>query len=196
MSKLATLGIVAALVCGTVVAEELQSGPKPGEPVGMFIVEKVSGTTSDNVEVGKKLCYRCMLGNRPMVMVFARSQSKELAALVKELEATVPKHQDQKLASFVNMIGSADAAQLKKAAEEFGSTQKPEHLAVVVPADTENGPKMLAINPDADITVIMLRDGKVAAARGFAAGKLDGEGITSVISDTAKILKPADNASN
>ncbi|MCL4218686.1 MAG: hypothetical protein KJ052_17005, partial [Candidatus Hydrogenedentes bacterium] len=187
--KLATWGVVAAMVCCVAKAEEPKCGLKPGDPIGMFIVEKVSGNPNDNVEVGKKLCYRCMLGNRPMVMVFARTPSKALVALVEALDAKVPRHADQKMAAFVNIIGSADTGELKATAKEFGEQHKPEHLAVVVPADAKDGPKEFGISPEADVTVIMLRDGKVGATRAFAADKLDEQGISAVIADTATILK-------
>jgi hypothetical protein len=148
----------------------------------------VSGNPNDGVEIGKNLCYRCMLGNKPVVMVFARTPDKALAALVKEIDAKLPKHEDQKLSSFVNIIGLADAGELKAAAKAFGEQQKPEHVAIVVPSDAEYGPKNYGISPEADVTVIIYRDGKVAANHAFAPGKLDAQGISAVIADTAKIL--------
>ncbi len=84
---------VVAMFCalafaGSLVAQaaELKSGPQVGDMVGAFYVEKVAGAVNDNVSVGKQLCYRCMLGNKPVVMVFARKADKNLASLVKELE--------------------------------------------------------------------------------------------------------------
>jgi hypothetical protein len=188
MSKLAALTVVATLVCGVAGAEELKSGLQPGDAVGPFTVEKVSGNPNDGVEVGKNLCYRCMLGSKPVVMVFARTPDKALASLVKELDAEMPKHEDKKLSSFVNIIGSDDADALKAAAKAFGDRQKPEHIAIVVPSDTQNGPRNFGISPEADVTVILYRDGKVAANHAFAPGKLTAEGISGVIEDTTKIL--------
>jgi hypothetical protein len=57
-----------------------------------------------------------------------------------------------------------------------------------VPSDAEYGPKNYGISPEADVTVIIYRDGKVAANHAFAPGKLDAQGISAVIADTAKIL--------
>ena len=50
-----------------------------------------------------------MLGNKPVVMVFARKAEKALATLVKELDKQVAKNADQKLSSFVNLIGKDPA---------------------------------------------------------------------------------------
>ena len=60
----------------TVRAAELKSGLQPGDLVGAFDVEKCGGAVNDGKEVGANFCYRCMLGNKPVVMVFARKADK------------------------------------------------------------------------------------------------------------------------
>src|SRR5687767_9660797 len=77
-------------------AGELKSGPQKGEEVGAVEVVKVAGNANDGVKVGEELCYRCKLGNRPVVMVFARKADKNLAKLVKELDKVVAKNQEEK----------------------------------------------------------------------------------------------------
>jgi hypothetical protein len=190
MKKLGILGAVALLAVGVSVAfaADLESGLQPGDSVGAFTVEKVAGNPHDNVEVGKNLCYRCMLGSKPVVMVFARKPNKPLASLIKKLDAELPQHADQKLSSFVNIIGSDDPDTLKSSAKKFGDEIATENIAIVVPDDSENGPKEFKISPEAEVTVILYRNGKVEANHAFAPGKLDDKGIASVIADTAKIV--------
>ena len=108
------LGLAAMLLAGitAVRAAELKSGLQPGDLVGAFDVEKCGGAVNDGKEVGANFCYRCMLGNKPVVMVFARKADKSLATLVKELDKHVAKNSDQKLSSFVNLLGK-DPAELK-----------------------------------------------------------------------------------
>ena len=84
---------------------DLISGPQPEETVGAFTVTKAAGNPSDGVEDGKRLCYRCRMGSRPVVMIFARTADQPLAKLVSELEGEIKEHADAKLCSFVNMIG-------------------------------------------------------------------------------------------
>ena len=88
-----TFGIAALLLAGVSLAQaaELKSGLQQGESVGAFQVEKCGGAVNDNVKVGDQLCYRCMLGAKPVVMVFARKADDKLAGLVKELDKTVAK---------------------------------------------------------------------------------------------------------
>ena len=101
-----------ALVLGLAVtaSAEVTSGPQVGAQVGAFTVTKVAGNADDGVEAGKSLCYRCKMGARPVVMVFARTADPKLAKLLKKIEEEVAEHESDKLTSFVNMIGGdADA---------------------------------------------------------------------------------------
>ena len=68
MKKLIALGV--AIVLATVVsarAEDLTSGPQVGEKVGAFEVTKAAGAVNDGVPAGMNLCYRCKLGQAPVV---------------------------------------------------------------------------------------------------------------------------------
>jgi len=189
MKASVTLGLALLLAGMSVVtAAELKSGLQPGDLVGAFDVEKCGGAVNDGKEVGANFCYRCMLGNKPVVMVFARKADDKLAALAKELDKHVAKNADQKLSSFVNLLGK-DQATLKSTAKEFAAKNALENVALVVPQDNENGPSEFNINPEAEVTVTIYRGGKVAASHAVAAGELTDKEIKSIIADTAKILK-------
>ena len=73
------------LLAATALAGELKSGLQPGDRVGAFEVQKCGGAVNDGREVGSNFCYRCMLGNKPVVMVFARKADPSLQALVNQL---------------------------------------------------------------------------------------------------------------
>ena len=181
---------LAILLAGvaSVRAADLTSGLQPGDLVGAFDVEKCGGAVNDGRQVGSNFCYRCMLGNKPVVMVFARKADDKLATLAKELDKHVAKNSDQKLSSFVNLLGK-DSNVLKSTAKEFAAKNELENVALVVPNDNENGPEEFKINPEAEVTVTIYRNGKVAASHAVAPGKLSDEEIKSIIADTAKILK-------
>lgn len=186
--KAVWLALVALFLgAGVAVAAELKSGLQPGDDLGAFDVEKCAGAVNDGRKAGETFCYRCMLGNRPVVMVFARKADDNLAKLVGKLDQQVGQHADQKLGSFVNLIGK-DAAALKKSAKEFADKNKVENVALVVPQDHENGPSSYRVSPDAEVTVIIYNKGKVAANHSFAPGKLDAKGIEAIVADTAKML--------
>ena len=190
MKASVTLGLAAIVLAGVTAlrAAELKSGLQPGDLVGAFDVEKCGGAVNDGKEVGANFCYRCMLGNKPVVMVFARKADNSLASLVKELDKQMTQNADQKLSSFVNLLGS-NPAELKNVAKEFAAKNQIENVALVVPQENQNGPAEFNINPDAEVTVTIYRNGKVAASHAVGAGQLDPQTIKSIVADTSKILK-------
>src|SRR5690606_23912683 len=97
MKRIATLGLALAfgLSVVTAYAANMNSGPQVGEQVGAYTVKKVAGNSEDGVDMGAELCYRCKMGNRPVVMVFSRSADDELTKLVKELDSAVSKNEGQ-----------------------------------------------------------------------------------------------------
>jgi hypothetical protein len=185
---LGMVAVAAMAFAGVARAEELKSGLQPGEGIGAFDVEKCGGAADDGVKVGQKLCYRCKLGARPMVMVFSRKADDKLAKLVAALDKTVTDKADTKLAAFVSLIGD-DAAELKAAAQKFEKTHKAGKIALVVPEDQPNGPEGYKISKDADVTVIIAKEGKVAANHAIAAGGLNEKAIKAIIADANKLVE-------
>lgn len=168
-------------------AAELQSGPSPGAPVGPFEVCKIAGAAEDGVSEGDELCYRCKYGNRPVVMVFTRSADEKVAKLAKELDSALASHKDKNLAAFVNFLG-ADRKKLAAAAKQLGANAKIAHVALVVPADNENGPAEYRLNPEADVTVVIYRDGKVKKNIAVAKNGLDDQQVQAIVENAVAIL--------
>ena len=182
------LAATVALASMMVARAEMTSGPQVGERVGAFTVTKVAGNPDDGVDAGKNLCYRCKTGGKPVVMVFARTADEKLAKLVKKVEEEVAEHADEKMMSFVNMIGS-DAESLKQAAADFVAKHDIKRVAFVVPDDAEHGPPNLNIAPDADVTVICYRDGKVQANHAFPKGGLTDDTIDAVVAASCALVE-------
>ncbi len=169
-------------------AAELKSGPQKGEEVGAYEVVKVAGNPHDGVKVGEELCYRCKMGNRPMVMVFARKADKNLAQLVKELDKVVAKNEEKKLGAFVALIGSKEEQKAKATAETLVKETEAHNIAVVVPKDQPNGPESYKLDPKADVTVLIYVKGEVAVNHALPAGALNTQVTKQIVADTAKIL--------
>lgn len=185
----ACFAIVMAVTVGLVssASAEMTSGPQVGEMVGAFTVTKVTGNPDDGVADGRSLCYRCKMGQRPVVMVFARTGDEKLAKLLKKIEEEVEEHQEEKLTSFVNMIG-ADAESLKKASADFVAKHGLKRIAFVVPEDTKDGPPDLKISPDADLTIVCYKGGEVKANHAFAKGGLTDDKIDAVVEASCKLV--------
>lgn len=181
ISTVAAIGIIAAatVVTGTASAE-VTSGYQVGESVGAMTVTKVTGNPLDGVPDGKTLCYRCKMGSRPVVMVFARTADEKLGKLLKKLDEEIEEHASAKLTGFVNMLGT-EPESLKKDAAEFVKLHGLERIAFVVPEDSANGPADYKLAPDADLTVVCFKGGKVTANHALAKGQLSDEKIDAIV---------------
>jgi hypothetical protein len=189
MRAFSLAGVTMAMVLGmaAIASAEVTSGPQVGEKVGAFTVTKVTGNPDDGVDEGKTLCYRCKMGNRPVVMVFARSADEKFAKFLKNLEGELEEHADEKLTAFVNMIGT-DEESLKKAAADFVAKHDIKRIAFVVPTNAENGPDNMKIAPDADVTVVCYKGGEVKANHAFAKGGLSDEKIDALVEASCNLV--------
>lgn len=169
-----------ALTAG-VNAAEIESGLQVGEFPPAFNVKDITGASA-----GKKLCYRCQYGGRPVVSIFAREYTPQVAKLVKQIDDTVGKNTDHKMAAFVVVLTDDPDAQepkLSKAAKEA----KIQHTPLTV-FDGEAGPPAYKVSEKADVTVMMWVESDVKVNHALTAEKLTDDAIKSIVSDTSKIL--------
>lgn len=170
---IATVGLVAA---------EIQSGLEKGTQVPAFNVKDITGPNKD----GDELCYRCRYGNQPVVSVFAKEMTEEVAQLSKEIDNVVSKNRDQKMAGFVVLLSDDP----EKAAPSL--TAVAEKHKINIPLTTFNGVKGPAgykINTKADVTVMMWVEGKVKVSQGLSKSDLNKETIAKLVKETNTILE-------
>lgn len=184
---------IALLFSATLVAEEatkkteksVESGLQAGKSLGAFDVVKCAGEEADNVPIGEKLCYRCRNGSRPQVMVFTKSTDKKVVELVKQLDAHIEKFEDEQLRAFVNVMGESKAS-AEKSVEKLAKSSKSKSVPFVVPVEFENGPENYALNPKAEVTIIVGNKSKVVA--NFAYATADTLDIDAVVGSVKKML--------
>ncbi len=182
------LALCGVLTAAGVRAAEVRSGPQPGETLGAFEVTKVAGAPDDGVKVGTDLCYRCKMGNRPMVMVFSRRADRNLRRFVKRLDTVVAKNKDEyNMGSFVTVLGNKPD-ELVKESKQIVSDTKVQNVAFVVPKNPD-GPENYKLNPAAETTVLIYVKGKVVANHSLPPGGLTDQAAEDILKDTAKILK-------
>ena len=97
MFVFAIAGIAASIAIPSMAA--VKSGLEEGASPAPFHVMDVTGPSK-----GKKLCYRCQYGSKPVVSIFARDINDNLAKLVKNTDKFVGKHKDVKAAAFVVLL--------------------------------------------------------------------------------------------
>lgn len=179
---LSVLGCLATLV--PISAGELKSGLPVGDYPGPFNVADITGPAA-----GQELCYRCRYGNQPVVSVFARKLDANTIKLIREIDSTIGKNRDSRMAGFVVLLTDKphdEQDQLRKLAAEH----KIRHMPLTVYHNTR-GPARYRINEKATTTVLMWVESDVKANHAVSDnGKdLTKDKITSIVQDTRKILE-------
>lgn len=179
----ATFASVLVATASLAMAAEIQSGLEKGKGVPAFNVKDVTGPNKE----GDELCYRCRYGNQPVVSIFAKEMTEEVAKLSKELDNVVAKNRDQKMAGFVVLMTEEPEkaeASLTAAAEKHKISQMP-----LTTFKGSKGPDGYKINTKADVTVMMWVDGKVKVSQGLNKSDLNSETIAKLVGETKTILE-------
>lgn len=172
---------VLASAAMTTNAADIQSGLQVGDYPGAYHVADITGPSA-----GKKLCYRCKYGARPVVNIFARKMDANVTKLISELDGVVGKNRDSQMAAFVVVLTDTPDAQeaaLKTTATKHGIKNTP--LTVF---ENSVGPNKYKIAKEADITVMMWADSEVKVNHAMKAADLNTAAIAKIIDDTKKIL--------
>lgn len=177
----AWLVAVLALVVATATAAELKSGLGKGEFVNAFYVTDVTGPAK-----GDELCYRCKYGDRPVVCVFTKEMTTEVAELSKAIDGVVAKNEEARMAGFVVVLDNSEKA--TAACKDAASAQKIAKVPLTTSKES-HGPASYKLNPEADVTVMMWVDGAVKVSKGFAKGQLKKDAVDALVADTKQILE-------
>src|SRR5207248_11550441 len=153
---LCILGLSTLAVDRCPAADPCRSGLDPGQRPGPY-----AAVISTGPERGKAHCYICETGDRPAVVVFARTLSEPLAKLCRKLDKAVAEHQGAELRSWVTFLNveplSFDPKVVRWAKE---------HALRNVPLgifEDLGGPPSYRLARDADVTVLLFVKQKVAA---------------------------------
>lgn len=179
--KSIAFALLAAAIAAPALAEDKAECLALGSKVGAFYVTDVTGPAA-----GEKLCYRCRYGARPVVSIFCREVTPQVAALVKEVDAQVAAHKEAKMAAFVVLLSEnpeADAAKLKELAAAQGIQHTP-----LTTFDGAAGPAGYQIAQDADVTVMMWNESELKVNDMFKKGEFGADKVATVVGKTSTIL--------
>ena|SRR5437660_1150130 len=113
-------------------------------------------------------------------MVFAREISDGLTSLVKGLNE---KTDNRSLNSFVVLLSDDEGAQTKL--EGFAKSNKVDKTILAI--DNVTGPKAYNVAKEADVTVVLYNNRKVAANHAFKKGELNQAAVEKILSELPKI---------
>ena len=176
------------IMCATVLClaadsdVKVQSGLQTEETIGSFVVDDVTGPAS-----GKSICYACRYGSRPVVCVFTREITEDVATLIRQLDKQVEKYSQRQLKAFVVHLSEdpePDREELSKLRDRLELKNVPLTLF-----DGITGPRNCRISQRAALTVVLWSGQKVKANHAFKTSQPGDDTISAVISDVARMVE-------
>ena len=162
-------------------ADPCVSGLPPGQRPGPY-----SAVVCTGPERGKSHCYICETGDRPAVVVFARSLSDPLGKLVGQLDKALAENKQAELRAWVTILHE-DQAAIDAKVVDWGKKHAVRAVPLAVFEDA-GGPPSYKLGKDADVTVMLFVKQKVVANHAFRAGELTDEKATEVMKALPKIV--------
>src|SRR5262249_16073487 len=150
------------------------SGLLPGQRPGPY-----SAVISTGPQRGQSYCYICETGERPAVVVFARSLSDPLAKLVQGLDKAIDENKKPDLRAWVTFL-SADQLGLDPKIVEWSRKHGIRNIPAGVFEDIA-GPPSYRLARDADVTVLFFVKQKVAASFAYRAGEWNDNEVSEMM---------------
>jgi hypothetical protein len=179
-----SLSPVVVLIAAFAVAadEPCKSGPAAGQKFGPYSFLIATGPNR-----GTSHCYVCETGAKPAVIVFAQKTSDGLGALLLDLDGLVARHKGAELGAWVTFL-SDDQPALEPKIAEWGKKLGLRGVPLGIFEDSE-GPPSYRLSRDAEVTVLLVKDGKVTNNFAFRPGELKSETARPILSAAQQLVK-------
>ena len=174
------IGLLAAPAVGA--AEPVRPGLKPGQRPGPY-----SALVAVGPQRGQQHCFVCEAADKPVVIVFARTLSEPLGALVKRLDAALATHKAADLRVWVTVLADDPAGRDREAV-----TWARKHAVGNVPVgvfEDPVGPPAYLLSPDADVTVLLSVKQRVVAAFAYRPGEMTAAAADAVMAAVPRLVE-------
>jgi hypothetical protein len=164
----------------------LKSGPQLGDRPLPFTSNLVTGPFR-----GQQHCYVCDLKDEPAVLVFARHPDEATARLLRDVRDAVKTHEKSKLFGWLVFLSGSDTRSehdFERQAYEFVRKNGATTLPVSVLGDPA-GPPGYLIAPDAEVTVIVFRKGKVLYNRAYGSREWGSRSAGAALRELPKLIE-------
>ena len=170
-------------------AEELKSGPQPGESIpGPFHYLNVNGPHASHPH-----CLVCEFGLRPVVLAFARQSpgdKPQLMDLLQKLDEAVERYKNAELRAGVIVLNDDfDKEQTRKDLLQKLEASSKDLKHVVIAVDGAAGPENYKIRKDADVTVVVYNKHKVLANFAFARDQFSDKDVNAIMAAVRKMVE-------
>ena len=119
-------------------------------------------------------------------MIFAREVSDNLTSLVKKVDAATVDNSKARMGSFV--VFCNDDEKLEDQLKALAKKEKIKKTVLTI-VDKKSGPTGYALDPKADVTVVLYVNRTVKANHAFKKGELKDKDIQTILDDIPKIVK-------
>jgi hypothetical protein len=160
----------------------LASGPPPGSEIGPYSFLIATGPKR-----GTQHCYVCESRDKPVVLVFARQRSEELGKFLTELDRLVEKEKAAGLAGWVTFLADNQPA-LEPEVVTWGRKHGVRHLPLGIFED-QDGPPRYRLSRQADVTILLVAQGKVKHNFVFKAGTFDGQKAKEILNAVPSLFR-------
>jgi hypothetical protein len=161
--------------------EPCNSGPQPGQRCGPY-----SALISTGPQRGQSFCYVCETGDKPAVVVFARTLTDPLGKLLAQLDKAVAAHQKADLRVWVTFLCDNQTEMDPKVVK-----WSQQHAIRSVPLgifEDPLGPPSYRLSKDAEVTVLMFVKQKVVANLAFRPDELNDDKTKEVMNALPRII--------
>jgi hypothetical protein len=135
---------------------------------------------------GQSYCYICETGDRPAVVVFARTLTNPLGKLVRQLDKALAEHKKADLRGWVTFLAK-DTPSFEDKVARWGKDHAISKLPLAVFTDSV-GPPSYRLAQAADVTVLFFVKRKVVANFAFRADELTDARAAEVLKALPKIV--------
>jgi hypothetical protein len=186
---LALIAVLAACRDGVRAADELKSGPQPGEAIpGPFHYLNVNGPHAGNPHF-----LVCEFGLRPSVVVFTReipADKSPVMDLIQKLDEAVDRQKNAELRAGVVILNDAfTKEQTRKEVVRRLESSLRELKHVLVAVDGAAGPEPYKLNPEAGVTVLLYNKQKVVASFVYPKDKFTDKDAAGIMAAVTKMIK-------
>ena len=153
-------------------ADPVGSGPRVGQKPGPYSFLVATGP-----ERGQQTCYVCEAGDKPGVIVFARSLTAPLSDLLAKCDTEMAARPKDSMRAWLTVLGEKTVAldDLAKWSKEAGIKTVPTGVF-----DDLTGPPSYRIAADAEVTVLLFFNKKVVENYAFRVGDLNEAAVKEI----------------
>ncbi len=173
--------LVSLSPCLSRAAEPCVSGLQPGQKIGPYSFNVATGP-----QRGQQTCYVCETAERPAVVVFSRKLSEPLGKLMVKCDGWLISQPKDSAHSWMTVLGEKTVSldDLAAWAKQTGIKSIP--LGVF---DDPIGPPSYKLNDEAEVTVLLWVNRKVAANFAFRENELNDDAIKRIVDALAKLTE-------